>query len=141
MRFEDMETFVTPPHGLSTDPYSPRALAITNATATQEIDNDILQAVDQAGNAVPATSGYVLVRFQAQGCDMWIRFGTTAGMTAVNPATTGNGAAVGEYLPAGTYVDYMLNPRLDKFFSCVSSGAATGILRYRLSGPAGNLKP
>jgi hypothetical protein len=140
MRYEDMDVFVTAPRGAANDPRGPRALAITNATAAQQIDNDILQAVDQTGAKVIATSGYVLVRFHAEGCDMYIRFGLSNAVVA-DPAAVGALVSVADFIPQGTYLDYMLNPQTDKFFSCRSIGAATGTLRYRQSCPPTNLKP
>lgn len=107
-----------------------RALACTNSTAAQEIDNDIFQF---SGSNLPGSYGRALMRCHAEGNDIYILFGSTNGVVANNAATTG--ATVCDRIPSGQEREYEIHPTVDKFFSATTANGTTNTatLRYRIT--------
>ena len=138
------ETFGTAPtQNAAQSASSCRVLACTTTTASKALINDVLvsqpvpnQPASELGE-LPA-SGAMLCRFHAKGGDIWILFGPNSSVV-VDPTDT-TAAQLGDRIPQDQYVDYVLNPATQGYFSArTASGTAT--LKYRASGPPTNNRP
>jgi hypothetical protein len=108
-----------------------RAIACNVSTTSVELDTDIFQLTPVSGG--PATPGSVrdaLVRFHAEGNDLYINFGAASTVVANSAAVSGN--TMCDRIPAGQDRDYELNPSIDKWVSArtINGGALTATLRY-----------
>jgi hypothetical protein len=110
-----------------------RAVACNASTTTFELDNDIFQVPPPANTpGTPGSYGRALVRFHAEGADLYILFGAANTVSANSAATSGN--TVCARIPIGQERDYELDPNVDKFCSCttINGGSLTGTLRYQM---------
>ena len=109
-----------------------RAVACNNATTSFQLDNDIFQIGPAAGQAgTPGGYGRALVKFHAEGNDLYINFDTASTVVANSAAVSGNTQC--ERIPAGQEREYELDPTIDKWCSArtINGQALTATLRYR----------
>lgn len=117
---------VTPPREGSV-----RVLACTTSTAVVQLETDAMFTKDGVSRA----AGPTIVRFHAQGGDIFVLFGLDNAVVSDPAAVAGDDRC--DRIPADQERDYLINPKVDKFFSArTSTGTAT--LRYRIAGPPTN---
>lgn len=139
----DRITRVFPPNAAATvGPGAQRVLACNVGTTVQELDNDIFQLANPSGVAVPGTVGPALVRFHAEGADIYMNFGANASISANSAATSGANTMC-ERIPAGQDRDFELSPYVHKFMAAQTQSGQTftATLRYRIISPPTQTSP
>lgn len=129
---------VVPPRGDAVNAGAPRVVACNAATASVELDTDIFQLAFTpqpgvaSGKMPPGGYGRALVRFHAEGNDLYLNFGQASTVFANSAAVTGNTRCA--TIPAGQDRDYECDPAIDKWFSAttLNGSSLTATLRYQI---------
>lgn len=129
MMYLDRLARVCPPRASATfGSGAVRVVACNVATTSVRLDNDILQ--NSAGN--PGSFGRALVRFHAEGNDLYLNFDTVSTVVANSAAVAGNTRAM--RIPAGQERDWELDPSVDIWCQAttINGGALLATLRYQV---------